>query len=88
MKTNQRIISNTCILETIYFATLQIVKCVYVGFGNVDFMCFIATIRIFMVFGLLAICLLLLNLVPDIFGCGGAGVVIFGSLQRGRLGNI
>ena len=68
MKTNQRIISNTCILETIYFATLQIVKCVYVGFGNVDFMCFIATIRIFMVFGLLAICLLLLNLVPDIFG--------------------
>ena len=34
----------------------------------VAFMCFIATIRIFTVFGLLAKCLLLLNLVPDIFG--------------------
>ena len=37
--------------------------------GNVEFMCFMATIRIFMVFGLLAICLLSLNLV-DIFWPG------------------
>ena len=83
-ETNKEIISNTvvCILETTSFATFQILflfqidkgdYCFYVGLGNVGFMCFIATIGIFMVFGLLAICLLLLNLVPDIFGvCRGS----------------